>query len=207
MSETKLKIDLEKMKQDVTRELQRVANKGIDSLSNADKQFIGDTAVYEMKGLISKGISPIADAGRFPGYKWVGRANQALKIARGLTKSRRKSARDKAKSISKNKYPYSAQKDFPGKKVRPVNLLLSGKFLANLLVRARPRGISIGFFSQPYIDIEGGHRTGGAKGVNDQPQRPIIPQGSEQLSRSIYQKLVTALRDRIIKRLESLSKD
>jgi hypothetical protein len=181
--------DLSKFQAQCKAEFKKAAEKGIYSVTNKDKEDIGYAVIEEMIKLILKGISPIAGKGRFPGYKWVERANQATKIARGLTKGRRKRAREKAAGIKKSRYPYSVMHKYPDKKERPVNLFLSGDFLASLEPRPRRNGIVIGFNNELSEKKEAGHRAG----VNDQPPRPIIPQGKEEFAPSIYRRLVDTI--------------
>lgn len=80
------------------------------------------------------------------------------------------------------KYP-GKRTDFPNKRPRPVNLELSGKFLDKLKakVSAGGRTISVGFFDSYGKKLEQGHR----EGANGQKERPIIPDNSEQLAKSI----------------------
>lgn len=116
-------------------------------------QAIGNLIVDLMKEKIAKGISPIEGKPRFPGYKDV------------------------------TKYPKQARKEHPAKRNRPVNLNLSGKFLAGLKAKASPsRGqITVGFFDTYGRKLEQGHR----EGANGQRERPIIPDRGEQLAKSI----------------------
>jgi hypothetical protein len=179
-------IDFNKFKKDIEREFKGAAAEGMALITNRDKETIGNAAIDEMKRLILKGVSPIEEFGRFPGYKWVSRANQALKVSRSLSGARRARAREKAADIKNKKYPYSVQKKFPDKRERPVNLFLSGDFLYDLIARAIPNGVEIGFATELSEKKESGHRVG----VNAQPKRPIIPQGGESFSSSIYRRIV-----------------
>jgi len=83
---------------------------------------------------------------------------------------------------------YKDKKKYPGKKKqpRPVNLKLSGRFLREFNVYIKSLNIlQYGFFSQDGSqygkDLESGHR----EGQNNQEKRPIIPQGSEKLAKSL----------------------
>jgi hypothetical protein len=195
MATFKAKIDLVKLGRDLNRELARYKREGIDGLPNADKQYIGDEVIKIMKDQISKGLSPIDGNGRFPGYKAVDGFNRAKSAARG--KGRKASA-----AVKKKGYPYSVMHKYPGKKVRPVNLLLSGRFLDALECIASNSGVTIGFWRKPYSDYERGHR----EGANTQPERPIIPQGDETFTRNVYQRLLDTVRQRVIARLEKIAK-
>lgn len=179
-------LNFRKFKADLEREFKLTVHQAINKIDRRDMQKIGDAAIDEMKNLISKGISPIAGEGRFDAYKWVGKANAANKIARSLSKDRRKSARQIAKEVKKKGYPYSVRKDFPDKRERPVNLYLSGDFLKNLKATPLLSGVKIGFSDSLSSKKEQGHR----EGVNGQPQRPIIPNRDEEFNPSIYRRIV-----------------
>lgn len=185
----KVDIDLNKLKRDIVKQFKGKTVEAMALVDNKDKVNIGNDIIREMKNLIKKGVSPIAEFGRFPAYKWAGRANQALKVSRSLTGAKKKRARAKAKSIKSNKYPYSVQHKFPWKRERPVNLELSGDFLYDLEARPLRNGVSIGFATKKAELKEQGHR----EGVNGQPPRPIIPQKKENFSPSIYRRLVDSL--------------
>ena len=178
-----------------------------DGLNNAVANRIGDAVVGTMLDLISKGISPIEGMGRFPEYKWAGFAkalrkekaaiNKALKSnQRSLFRFRRMNQRQlliaqkqqNARDISgllASKYPYSAMKKYPNKRVRPVNLYLSGAFLESLeaivLGAAGQFTIEVGFFRDSEAIKEIGHR----EGANGQPERPIIPVDREEFAQVI----------------------
>lgn len=143
--------------------------KVVSDFNKSETRSIGNEIVKEMKDLISKGISPIQSVGRFKAYK-----NPA-------------------------RYPKRAQKDFPSKKERPVNLKLSGAFLDSLKVTsASGAKFTIGFDNKLSEDKESGHR----EGVFGQPKRPIIPQSNETFAVSIKQIIVSE----IVKRLNALLK-
>lgn len=148
--------------------------------------------------LVLKGISPIEGAGRFPEYKSVTRNRAAEALVSGLRKDARSRARDfgskdedvkalrsaarTAKAGIKLGYPDTVKDEFPSKRRRPVNLLLSGQFLRQL--KSFPRRlnlIAVGFFTQYGIKLEQGHRDG----VNGQPSRPIIPTEGETFTKVI----------------------
>lgn len=179
-NEVRLVIDYKKLERDIKRATNQEAKQALKSLKKSELQTIGDAVVEEMKVLIAKGISPIKGDGRFPAYKWASAKSVARKSG------------SKKKNVNRqfqNKYPYSARKDFPAKRERPVNLKLSGNFLKNLIAKISNRTIEIGFFEEPWTKYEQGHR----EGVNGQPPRPIIPIPGEEFSPSIYRRLVKVI--------------
>lgn len=180
-NEIKFAIDYKKLERDIQKQTKVEAKQAFDSLKKNDLQDIGDGIVDQMKILIAKGISPIKGFGRFPAYKWASKKSLA-----------RKSGSARGKKLNRqfqNKYPYSARKDFPDKRERPVNLKLSGQFLENLIARVKGKTIEIGFFEKPWTEYEQGHR----EGVNGQPPRPIIPENGEEFGETIYRRLVKTL--------------
>lgn len=188
------KLNLTKLKKDVSRAIRRIGDKTIESgLSQSDKRAIGEELIDAIKDQVSKGISPILGRGRFDGYKAVTAANSILRGGKGGTKASRARRRAKAKSVKRQGYPYSVRGKFPGKRERPVNLYLSGRFLNDLKARVLKRGLEFGFYTKLSTDKELGHR----EGANTQPERPIIPIRNEQLNRTVYNRLVTAVARRI----------
>lgn len=173
----KFVVDVKKLQRDIQKQTDIEAKNAIKSLRKDDLEEIGNNVIAEMKLLISKGISPIKEFGRFPAYKWASAKSLARKSG------------SKKKTVDRqfqNKYPFSARRKFPNKRERPVNLKLSGSFLENLITKITRNTIYIGFFKEPYTKYEQGHR----EGANTQPPRPIIPQPGEQFSESIYRRLV-----------------
>lgn len=207
--EIKGQLDIQALKASLNRELRRYKKEGIEQMTAAERRIVGQAGLAAMLDYISKGISPIEGMGRFPGYKWVDRINAQLKAVsrskskRLVTRAKKRFARANLKALQKTKYPYSAMRRYPDKKVRPVNLFLSGKFLRHVQLRFPNKGVSIGIYEQPYVKYEQGHR----EGVNTQPERPIIPQGTETFSRNIMNKIIDALRKTVIARLEKVAKD
>lgn len=137
---------------------------------------IGEELRDEMIDNLGKGISPIEERGRFPGYK------------------------------NPDNYPLRVRNLFPNKRSRPVNLRLSGKFWKALKFRIRGDNriqfrrqggpsIEIGFFDRTNALKEKGHR----EGANSQLERPIIPRSSE----SFTPKLIDAVIRRLVKFLNS----
>lgn len=177
----KAPFDVNKFRRDIKRATKVESERAVSSFNSTDLKEIGESAIAEMKTLVSQGISPIKGYGRFPGYKWVSAANALVKS--------KKATRKQARNLTKNKYPYSVMRKFPNKQVRPVNLKLSGDFLSAL--KARPQSgakktVKIGIFDESQAVKEQGHR----EGANGQPKRPIIPIGNEEFSPSIYRRIV-----------------
>jgi hypothetical protein len=137
------------------KEIKKLLNDSNLKVNTKVAAATGDLIVKLMLEKIAKGLSPIEGKPRFPGYK------------------------------DPKKYPGSKQvkEDFPDKRNRPVNLTLSGKFLSGLKSKVSPvRGqITIGFFDAYGKTLEQGHR----EGANGQRERPIIPEPSEDLAKSI----------------------
>ncbi len=186
---------MDKLRRDIQREMKKY---DVTGLPDQEKQFIGEDMIDLMKDQIAAGISPIYGKGRFPGYKWADRKTRALKAATTAgrsDKAKGKRLRALANQQVSSKYPYNMMRKFPGKKVRPVNLNLSGNFLDHLRARATKSGVEIGFYTKKYELYEQGHR----EGANTQPKRPIIPVDNETFSRNVYQRLVDSLRKRLLK--------
>jgi hypothetical protein len=189
---------------DLKKELKKY--QGAVNLRLADA--IGFTVRARMLDLISKGISPILGAGRFPEYKSVTQARVARNVARSA-RARGKGASAKASLLraktaqkkAKQGYPYSVQKKYPGKKPRPVNLFLSGAFLSALtyLTKEKSDGkisVTIGFDDPDQAIKEKGHR----EGANGQRKRPIIPrQSTESFNQTIRLDITRLIKDAIAK--------
>ena len=174
MPKIKAKINMSKLKSDLQREMKTETRLAMQKVSPSDRTKIGQALIDIMKEQIAKGMSPIQGWGRFPKYKWVGKALAHLK------------------------YPASVRHKFPGKRDTPVNLSLSGKFLKALKPRATTTGVEVGFFDSKYSKYEQGHR----EGANDQPERPIIPINEEAFTRNVYQRLVDAAAEIIARRFK-----
>ena len=174
-------------------------------MKNEQKIEVGNAIIDEMKTVIAKGLSPIHGRGRFPAYKNAGLIKDTIanakkdlsnsKAYKGLKGKKRQKFKEELFGAHtekiKNAYPFSVQKEFPNKKIRPVNLYLSGEFLKNLKAKVEKRILLIGFFDEPWSLYEEGHR----EGVKGQPRRPIIPQGRERFSQSVHRRLVKALQE------------
>lgn len=170
-----------------TEQLRKLLKEFPEALTKTFAESMGKEIADEMRSMISKGISPIEGRGRFPEYKAVAAA-KALKKTAAKGKLG-KQTRTQAKQLEKQGYPRTVQKQFPDKKLRPVNLKLSGEFLSNLkskTINIREKfQVNVGFFSSKWVKYETGHR----EGVNGQPSRPIIPQNDEKLAKRIQLKI------------------
>ena len=86
---------------------------------------------------------------------------------------------------------------FPGKRLRPVNLRLTGKFMRSLKSRVKKSkgGFSpiVGYFNAKESAKEEGHR----QGTNKQAKRPTLPTSSESFHRAIEKMITKHLRDRL----------
>jgi hypothetical protein len=163
------------------RKLAREIKRGFDPKKIPKKvlENAGEIFIEEIKNRATKGQSPIREfPRRFPAY-----------------------AAQRKKGDGVKRYPDTVKKKFPSKRKRPVNLTLSGKFLNSLKYKVkrgkRPR-ITVGFFNRLSRKKEKGHR----EGANQQPLRPIIPQGRKRddresfvlpITRRVEQYLVKAL--------------
>lgn len=146
---------------------------------------IGNAVIKEIKTFVSKGLSPVKSLGRFIGYKaQISPANEGRK--RGT-------------SAPKKGYPYNIQKKFPDKKVRPVNLKLTGKMLAALKMKFEfgKQKIQVGIFDQEESKKAETHNRGTqvSRGI---PTRRFIPQGEEQFNESIRKTMVDLATKRIL---------
>lgn len=139
------------------------------SIGKEDLRTLGNQVVTEMKKFISRGVSPIRQAGRFPEYK------------------------------TPERYPRRVQRKYPDKKNRPVNLKLSGKFLDDLKVTSIRLGsnpsFNIGYSSSLSKQKEQGHR----EGANGQLKRPTIPNNNEEFVVSIQKIITDEMIRRINK--------
>jgi len=119
-------------------------------------------------------------------------------------------ARGNSPILGKRKFPkYLNPKKYPGrlKPSSPVNLFLSGDFLGSLnskiLKTTIGFGFELGFFNEKSALIEKGHRTGGRKGVNKQPKRPIIPLVGERFSNRVEQAYIEEFEKYILRVIKS----
>jgi hypothetical protein len=150
------------------------------AITRSEIDSIGKDVVSAMKAMISKGISPIAGAGRFPEYKAASKAKAARKEAKARGE----------RAPPRTGYPYSVQDKYPEKRERPVNLKLKGDFLESLdalaSVGSQHIGLTIGFTDPLSIKKEQGHR----EGVGGQPSSPIIPENNERFTPAIEKILI-----------------
>jgi hypothetical protein len=144
-------------------------------VSQRDAKQIGKITLKEMKSLIKSGISPIRGIGKMPRYG----GSYARQIKRKGYVS------VKGKKVSK--------------KMRPVNLKLTGAFLSNLKARvvkvASGFGVSIGYRKRSEQLKERGHR----EMANNQAFRPTIPQSdqNEEFSVRIQRAVIKVLSEAI----------
>lgn len=130
---------------------------------------VAKEVVSKMQDVISSGKSPILGKGNFEPY-------------RGQYRSR---------------IQRYGRIDGYSKKLRPVNLTLSGKFLESLKGTAEKvrNGYAavIGFSDKKSQKKEQGHR----EGANGQAERPIIPQSGEKFSQVIQGVYLDIINERI----------
>lgn len=185
-------------------------NRFVDSQTKRD---IGEAVVAEMKDLISKGISPVRDAGRFAPYKateHIAAAKKVAKVARAVVKSGMHSAAGKRASaklaqakatISSAKrrgYPFSVMGKYPGKSVTPVNLELSGDTLTELSwAEGSGNSLLVGMVNGgKAAKIIAAHN----QGTKHMAARPVIPGDGEEfvvrimrIIKALYAKRVSAI--------------
>lgn len=173
------------IEKEIQAELEAIIKNGHKDLKPGEVKGVGRRVIAFMIERINVGLSPIRGAGRFPAYKAAMLLNDAKKAARRLKGADKKNFLANQKRSLGRGYPYSVQKEFPNKQVRPVNLRLSGKFLRSLVadeqITPQALRLQIGFDDAESIEKETGHR----EGAGGQPQRPIIPQGSERFTPEI----------------------
>lgn len=132
-------------------------------VDNATANDIGRTVVESAKEMIAGGQAPIRGGNnRFESYK-----AQAKRSKKG--------------------YPYNVMKKYPGKKVRPVNLELSGSMLADYtFTLLRPNVIGVGIdpslgSSDKNSEIAKYHQNG----TDKMAKRQIIPNDNQEWAVSI----------------------
>lgn len=166
---------------------------------------VAKQTIDAMKKSIAVGKSPIEGEGRYRAYLAVQRKRVINNVRKSTTnKQKKKQLKGRLAQVQQG-YPYNQMSNYTGKKITPVNLKLSGSFLSNLIFKIREvdSGVTadIGFFDELSVKKESGHR----EGVNGQPERPIIPIGSEQISVAIQKlilKIFKATIDTLIKRVD-----
>lgn len=144
---------------EVVTVLKQAGNNAISTKSVSDRA--GNSVVAKILSLTAKGISPI----RGPGIK------RRFPAYRGSYKDRIRRG------------------EVRGKRLRPVNLRLSGKFMRDLDFDTprKKQGfeVRVGYFNQDAVDKELGHRLG----TNRQAKRPTIPTLRERFVKTIEQDL------------------
>lgn len=201
-----VKINVKKMSRDIHSAVKKDGPRAVSEQINKSAETLGTYLISFIKDAVSKGLSPIKGRGRFPEYLHGRKISAAIKAgkseisgSKSIKKLRGKknaAAKEQFKKeimsthreLVKKFYPESVAKEFPSKKLRPVNLFLSGKFLESLTFKKIKDGIELGFFNH-FEEYERGHR----EGANGQPQRPIVPQDREEFSRSIMTRLEAIL--------------
>jgi hypothetical protein len=144
--------------------VQNISNNIKRNLQNISVEFAnqgGEPPRAEIKKLIEAGISPVEGVGRFKGYS----ESYTEQI-----KSRK--ARDEDGKIQS------------GKRIRPVNLTLSGKLLKSLKVKALGNKIQISFNRK----TKSGDDL--AKIINDGGRRILPTERGERFHRSITKKFI-----------------
>lgn len=151
----------------------------------ANNKKIGDLTVRLMKDAIARGLSPVRQFGRFEEY----------------SAAKRNRASKKSRSSAKQGYPFNVLTEYPNKKVRPVNLELSGKMLNALTSKSKSDSVVVGIFNKTQEEKARGHQLGDAK--KNLPKRRFVPTASgEQFIVSIQREirqLYSELLDAIIK--------
>lgn len=150
----------------------KVKHESLEKLIEATKSVrnleeLGRVAVKEMRVSMERGISPIQGARRFANYS----ASYTKAIQKG----------------------WLEQKD---KKVRPVNLILSGRMLRALEYKADRGKLEVGIWDQEMAELAGYHQDG----TDKMPARRFIPtENAEKLNVTIDRALLNKLRE-LIKR-------
>lgn len=149
-----------------------------DTTANA----IGQTVVDGAKELIASGQSPVRGYGRFEEYKAAGNSKRIKAWAKGSSKENAKAIRAQAKAVLESGYPYNVMKKYPDKKVRPVNLYLSGEMLAYYDYVVQDSSIFVGVQGDSHaVEIAGYHNDGTEK----MAQRKLVPGDGEEWAVSI----------------------
>jgi hypothetical protein len=153
-----------------------------------DLQEAGEIAIVAIKKLIASGTSPVDGFGRYEAYG---------------------SQRNKVKGQKSKGYPLNVQKDFPNKKVRPVNLFLSGELMEALEFQVKFRlqsfktKLSIGFFGNISKSLREKIDTAqNGNALKNIPQRKILPGPGEAFTISIQRAIKNALVESIKKSLK-----
>lgn len=125
-------------------------------------QELGAVAVKEMRLSLERGISPVRGERRFAAYS----ASYTEAIKKGWLEHE--------------------------KKVRPVNLILSGRMLRSIEYKAQKGLLEVGIWDAEMVELAGYHQ----EGTPNMPQRKFIPdtQG-EYLTVTIDRALINKLKE------------
>lgn len=184
-------------------------------------QRLADVAIKEMKKYVAAGRSPVEGVGRFPEYKAVGRVKEQRKRAKAIGSWAKKAsasskrgvqrsastARKKIGVIKKSGYPYSVMDDYPSKKIRPVNLFLSGKMLRDIgwARNVAKRSVTIGIFKGLSKKKAMTHNEGTQ--APRVPQRKFMPTGKgDDFIISIRRALKAIVTERLAELIENARK-
>lgn len=173
-------------------------------VDDATANDIGQAVVDEAKHLIESGQSPVRGVGRYEGYsdsykRWIKNERKA-RIQTAVEEAKANAKRgQKGKAGTKARERAKKQEDRHGKKVRPVNLNLTGEMLDGYTFQLKdPTTIKIGVLdaSAERKEIAGYHQEGTPK----MPRRPLVPGDGEEWAVSIMREI----RDRYGKRLQEI---
>jgi hypothetical protein len=124
---------------------------------------LGRVAVKEMKLSLERGISPVRGERRFERYS----KSYTTAIQKGWL-------------------------EFKDKKVRPVNLILSGKMLAAIEFKATYGVLQVGIWNSEMVELANYHQ----EGTDKMPARRFVPTTEgEQLTVTIDRALINKLKD------------
>lgn len=162
--------------------------------------------VRDIKALLQAGRSPVRGWGRFEPYKGVAGVSKIAKIARSLTGERKVRAKEKLSSSKKSVYPYSVMDKYPDKKVRPVNLKLSGEMIDAIEVRPGSgklksflfggNTVLVGIFDKKQALKAETHNEGTQ--ADKVPQRKFLPTGQDEtFVVSIHRKILAIIEKRV----------
>lgn len=143
-------------------------------------QLIGGYIIHETKRMIARGQSPVRDIGRFVAYK----AQQIKKKA--------------SKDSKPRGYPYDLMDRYPDKKVRPVNLKLSGDMLNAMEQRFNfsAQEVTVGIFDQKQALKAETHNRGTQE--PRVPKRPFLPTDAMiGFAESIQRGIISIVKKRI----------
>lgn len=146
---------------------------GILSRSGVDRRTQKDMAEAAIDGIkrqTSVGNSPVQGYGRFEAYS---------------------TQRGPVPDILKKRYPFNAKA--AGKKVRPVNLRLTGELMDKLSMRFEKNKILVGYFNPPRELKEKIDSAQNGEPEKNVPQRKFLPGKGERFTESIMRRIKNAL--------------